>query len=156
MPTFLQPYLLLIKLALVAALCAGSFYAGHAWRDRAAKQDQLDAALAYAGEITAARAQEQTWQARYNQGVEDARKREKQLAEDALAAARAAAGMRHTIADLRQRLPESTAETCHDAARSLAVVLSECTGRYGEVAAAADGHASDAQTCRDAWPGEVK
>lgn len=152
MPTFLQPYLLLIKLALVAALCAGSFYAGYAWRDRAAKQDQLDAALAYAGEITAARAQEQTWQDKYNQGVEDARKREKQLAEDALAATRAAAGMRHTIADLQGRLSDSTAEACRDTAHTLAVVLSECTGRYGEVAAAADGHASDAQTCRDAWP----
>lgn len=156
MPTFLQPYLLLIKLALVAALCAGSFYAGHTWRDRAAKQDQLDAALAYAGEIAAARAQEQTWQARYNQGVEDARKREKQLAEDALAATRAAAGMRHTIAGLQGRLSDSTSEACRDTAHTLAAVLGECTDRYQRVAEAADGHASDAQTCRDAWPGEVK
>ena len=152
MPTFLQPYLLLIKLALVAALCAGSFYAGHAWRDRAAKQDQLDAALAYAGEITAARAQEQTWQDKYNKGVNDARVRERQIAEGAAAAARAAAGMRHTIADLRQRLPEDTAEACRDTAHTLAAVLSECTDRYQRVAEAADGHASDAALCLAAWP----
>lgn len=155
MPTFLQPYLLLIKLALVAALCAGSFYAGHAWRDRAAKQDQLDAALAYAGEITAARAQEQAWQDKYNKGVNDARVRERQIAESAAASARTAVGLRHTIANLKAGLPAAPAEACRDTAAAIATVLGECTDRYREVAAAADGHASDAALCLAAWP-EVK
>lgn len=154
MPTFLQPYLLLIKLAMVAALCAGSFYAGHAWRDRAAKQDQLDAALAYAGEIVATRDQEQAWQIKYNQGVNDARTREKQLAADAADARAAVVGLRRTVADLKAGLPEAPAEACRDTAAALAAVLSECTDRYQRVAEAADGHASDAALCIAAWPGD--
>lgn len=152
MPTFLQPYLHLIKLAIVAVLCAGSFYAGHAWRDRSAQQDQLDAALAYAGEIVAARGQEQAWQDRYNQGVNDAREREKKLADAAAASVRAADGLRRTIAGLKAGLPTAPAEACRDTAAALATVLGECTDRYREVAAAADGHASDAALCLAAWP----
>ncbi len=152
MPTFLQPYLHLIKLAIVAVLCAGSFYAGHQWRDRSAQQDQLDAALAYAGEIVAARGQEQAWQDRYNQGVNDAREREKKLADAAATAARAADGLRRTIANLKAGLPTAPAEACRDTADAALTVFSECAAEVGELAAAADGHASDAQTCRDAWP----
>lgn len=147
----LEPYLLWIKLAFVAALCAASFYTGHALRDRAAKQDQLDIALAYAAEINTARAQEQSWADRYAKGMQDARTREKQLAADAAAAGRAAVSLRHTVASLQDSLPEATAEACRHTANSALAVFSACAERYRAVAEAADGHASDAALFNDTW-----
>ena len=148
----LQPYLLWIKIGLVAALCAASFYAGHALRDRSAKQDQLDAALDYAAEINTARRQEQAWADRYAKGLQDARAREKQLADDAAAAGRAAVSLRHTVASLKAALPAATAETCRHTAATALAVFGECADQYRAVAAAADSHASDAAAFSDTWP----
>lgn len=152
MMSALQPYLLWIKLAMVTALCAGSFYVGHALRDRSAKQDQLNAAMAYAGEINAAREKEQAWQTMYNNGVEDARKREKQLAADAAAAGRAVVSLQHTIASLQAGLSAATAEACRHTAATALAVFGECADQYRAVAEAADGHASDAAAFSDTWP----
>jgi hypothetical protein len=51
-----------------------------------------------------------------------------------------------------QFTPSNTATACPDTAHTLADLLGQCTGRYSEVAAAADRHASDAQKLSDAWP----
>lgn len=136
--------------AAISALLAYSF--GYTVRDNSAKETELQIAQTYADALKASQAQEQAWQSKYNQGVQDAREREKKLAAEAVAAGRTAASLRNTVAGLQQRLSESSAEACRHTASAALAVFSECTARYGEVAAAADGHASDAALCLAAWP----
>lgn len=136
--------------AAISALVAYSV--GYTVRDNSAKETELQIAQTYADALKASQAQEQAWQSKYNQGVQDAREREKQLAAESAAATRAAVSLRHTVAGLQQRLSESSAEACRDTAGTLAAVFSECADQYREVAAAADGHASDAALCLAAWP----
>lgn len=54
--------------------------------------------------------------------------------------------------DFDRRLDAATRETAIAAARTAAALLSECSGEYQSVAAAADGHAADAAQCVAAWP----
>ena len=136
--------------AAISALVAYSV--GYTVSDNSVKETELQIAQTYAEALKAAHAQEQAWQSQYHQGVQDAREREKKLAAESAAATRAAVSLRHTVADLKGRLPDSSAEACRDTAAALASVFSECAARYGEVAAAADGHASDAALCLAAWP----
>ena len=80
--------------------------------------------------------------------------------ENALAAARAAAGksaaaaasLRQQLATARSRLATANAATCAHYAEASNAVFAECTAKYTEVAAAADGHAIDAATLISAWP----
>ena len=136
--------------AAISALVAYS--AGYTVRDNSAKETELQIAQTYADSLRASQAQEQAWQSKYIQGVSDAREREKKLAAEAVAAGRTAASLRHTVADLQQRLSESSAEACRHTAATALAVFSECAARYGEVAEAADGHASDAALCLATWP----
>ena len=140
--------------AAISALVAYSV--GYTVRDNSAKETELQIAQTYAEAMKASHAQEQAWQSKYNQGVQDAREREKKLAAESAAATRAAVSLRHTVADLKGRLADSSAEACRDTADTSLTLFGECADQYREVAAAADGHASDAALCLAAWPGEVR
>lgn len=137
--------------AAVASLLLG-FYVGNGLATGKCDAEKLDAANAYASQLDMARKNEHEWQQKYNQGVQDARIREKQIAESTAASRASVVSLRHTVSSLQQRLSESSAEACRHTAGTLAAVFSECATRYGEVAAAADGHASDAALCLAAWP----
>ncbi|MGB4467575.1 MAG: hypothetical protein WBI41_05930 [Azovibrio sp.] len=138
---------------IAAALSALSgFYIGNGLATGRCDAEKLAASQDYLAKVNDARAQEQAWQTKYQQGVEDARKREKQLAADAAAATAAATGLRHTIADLQSRLPTASAEACRDTADTSLTLFGECAAEVGSLAAAADGHASDAALCLAAWP----
>ena len=139
---------------LVAAAVSAmlGFYVGHGLETGKCDSDKLEAAKAYASQFEMARRQEHEWQTKYQLGVEDARKREKQLALDAAAAAGAAAGLRHTVSGLRTDLSNASADAVRNTADTALAVFSECADQYREVAAAADGHASDADICRAVWP----
>lgn len=97
---------------LVAAAVSAmlGFYVGHGLETGKCDSDKLEAAKAYASQFEMARRQEHEWQTKYQLGVEDARKREKQLALDAAAAAGAAAGLRHTVSGLRTDLSNASAD----------------------------------------------
>lgn len=136
--------------AAISALLGYSI--GYTVRDNSAKETELQIAQTYADALIASHQQEQAWQAKYNQGVQDAREREKKLAADAAAARAAAVSLRHTVAGLQQRLPESAPEAQRDTAGAALALLGECADRYQRVAEAADGHASDAALCLAAWP----
>ena len=136
--------------AAVSALLAYSF--GWTMRDNSANETELQIAQTYADALIASHKQEQAWQDRYNQGVQDAREREKKLAADAAAARAASVSLRHTIAGIQQRLSESPPEAQRDTGDTALTLLGECADQYREVAAAADGHAADAALCLAAWP----
>ena len=46
----------------------------------------------------------------------------------------------------------ATVEAARTAADAFATVFTDCQGRYADVAAKADGHASDVRTLEEAWP----
>ena len=69
-----------------------------------------------------------------------------------LAADRAARGLRHELAALRERLPGDAGAACRAALDACYTVLGDCGERYRDVAQAADEHAADARLCIDGWP----
>lgn len=70
----------------------------------------------------------------------------------ALAADRAARGLRDDLAAIRASLPRDADPACHAALTACHAVLGECSERYRVVALAADDHAADARLCLDGWP----
>ncbi len=81
-----------------------------------------------------------------------AEKRRRAIAADRDRAVTELVRLRDTATDTATRACGDPASTKPDTALALADVLGQCTSRLVEVAAAADGHASDAMTLRDAWP----
>ena len=92
------------------------------------------------------------WNAKYQTAVNAARDRESSLRADLVAVRDAAASVRTQAAEATRRLAQAPAPAVLDYANTLGDVFAECSARYGEVAQAADGHASDARTILEAWP----
>lgn len=98
---------------------------------------ERDNATRYQGALNAARTREAALQ----RDVDRARAQSDGLREQAADAAR-------RIADSARTAPAAVAEY----ATASAELLADCSRRYQAMAAAADGHAADARTLRDAWP----
>lgn len=79
-------------------------------------------------------------------------KREETIRTLAAAVGKSSDSLRNTANAIRLGLPHATVEAARTAADAFAAVFSECQGRYGELAAKADGHASDVRTLKEAWP----
>lgn len=79
-------------------------------------------------------------------------KREETIKALAAAVGKSSDSLRNTANAIRLGLPHATVEAARTAADAFAAVFSECQGRYGELAAKADGHASDVRTLEEAWP----
>lgn len=92
------------------------------------------------------------WNAKYQTAVNASRDRERVLRADLVAVRDAAASVRTQAAEAARRLAQAPAPAVLDYANTLGDVFAECAARYGEVAAQADGHASDARTLIEAWP----
>ena len=92
------------------------------------------------------------WNAKYQTAVNAARDRERTLRADLVAVRDAASSLRTQATEAARRLAQAPAPAVLDYANTLGDVFAECSARYGEVAAAADGHASDARTLVEAWP----
>lgn len=150
------PYRILV-LAIAAALIFGAVYAlGHAhgaagvqaaW-DKA-KADQLQATIAAEA---SARQKEHEMTTKLEQAQNEATERETKLRADYAAAHAAALGLRDTVDSLRRSLSGDSIEACRATADAALAVFGECQARYGAVAEAADGCASDVKTLSDAWP----
>jgi hypothetical protein len=70
-------------------------------------------------------------------------------------AARSAAqsdSLRHTIATLTAALPSRSPAAVNQYAATEGQLLGECSTAYTDLAATADGHASDALMLQQAWP----
>lgn len=92
------------------------------------------------------------WNAKYQAALNAGRDRERVLRADLVAVRDAAASVRAQASEAASRLTQAPAPAVLEYANTLGDVFAECSARYGEVAAAADGHASDARTLIDAWP----
>ena len=92
------------------------------------------------------------WNAKYQAALNAGRDRERVLRADLVAVRDAASGLRTQAAEAARRLAQAPAPAVLDYANTLGDVFAECAARYGEVAAQADGHASDARTILEAWP----
>lgn len=153
----LTPYLSLIKgAAVIAAVLAALWW----WHSHNAAQQAIGyarAAAEYQQRLAeakvAARLREQAWFHQWERTTNERAETEQRLAAARAAALAADQRLRHTTADFRQRLAAATAETARAAAETAAELLGECSGEYRALAAAADGHAADADHCRAAWPG---
>ena len=79
-------------------------------------------------------------------------KREETIKALAAAVGKSSDSLRNTANAIRLGLPHATVEAARTAADAFATVFTDCQGRYADVAAKADGHASDVRTLEEAWP----
>lgn len=98
------------------------------------------------------RKKEQSMQQKLNEAQNAATERETKLRADYAAAHAAAVGLRDTVAALRGGLSATPIEACRSTADAALAVFGECSAEVGRLAEAADGHASDVVTLREAWP----
>jgi hypothetical protein len=144
------------RMVAIVVFVAATFFAGLI-TGREQVQDKWDTAKAE--QVTAAltaeqehRKAEQSMQQKFNEATNDAIEREKKLRADYDAVHVASLGLRDTIATLRGRMPKAPAETCRLTADAALAIFGECSSALGDLAAKADRHASDTETCRAAWP----
>ena len=65
-------------------------------------------------------------------------------------------GLRGDLATVPDRIRGATRDAVDQYAATASVVFDQCVRRYSEVAGAAQGHAADVETLRDAWPSTKK
>lgn len=146
----------IIKALLIAAVAVAL---GFAWNgfikheqnigyDRAVAEYNVK--LLAAKEAADKREQELTTQVQEAQA--NGLKREETIKALAAAVGKSSDSLRNTANAIRLGLPHATVQAARTAADAFAAVFSECQGRYGELAAKADGHASDVRTLEEAWP----
>lgn len=135
-------------------------WGANGWRLGAGLERAKSEASQYRAEVLAEKAAaservrkvEGDWNAKYQAALNAGRDRERVLRADLVAVRDAASGLRTQAAEAARRLAQSPAPAVLDYANTLGDVFAECSARYGEVAQAADGHASDARTILEAWP----
>lgn len=100
----------------------------------------------------AAEKQEKDWRERYDAAITQGAKNAQTLRVDAAASRAATDRLRDTNDKLGQLLAGATAETARKYASAYQAVFADCVGKYREMGEAAQGHANDAATLREAWP----
>ena len=154
---FLAPYKLiaeiLVGLAIISALCFGAH--------RFLESEQKIGYDKAVGEYTAkqliaeqaVRQREQSLLTQIEKAENDAIQRENLLRVSIGLASGASDSLHSTLAHFSAgNLSNDTAASLINSATTLAAVLDSCQGRYTELAAIADRHASDVKTLTDAWP----
>lgn len=95
---------------------------------------------------------EQELSAQVQEAQANGLKREETIRTLAAAVGKSSDSLRNTANAIRLGLPNATVEAARTAADAFATVFTDCQGRYADVAAKADGHASDVRTLEEAWP----
>lgn len=90
--------------------------------------------------------------ATYQGALNDALKKQTALQAAADRAGRERDGLRKQLSAAEQRLADASPGALIEYASTLNELFGQCSERYTRLAAAADGHAADAATCRAAWP----
>ena len=145
-----------IKALLIAAVIAAAIFAWNWFIDyeRSIGYDkavaEYNVKLLAAKEAADRREQELTTQVQEAQA--NGLKREETIKALAAAVGKSSDSLRHTADTIRLGLPNATVQAARTAADAFAAVFGECQGRYGELAAKADSHASDVRTLEEAWP----
>ena len=138
-----------IAAAIGAALIFGAGWAANGWRlGQDIAQTKLvhtqELAARDAGTFAVAQAITTNYQGALNASIQE----QARLA--GAAATRNAGRLRDQLSEADKRI--ATASAVRDYATTANKLLRQCSQRYTELAAKADGHALDARTCRAAWP----
>ena len=88
----------------------------------------------------------------YQGALNDAIKTQATLQAAATRAGRERDSLREQLSTAQQRLADATHSACTEYARTAGELLGQCSARYSDLAAAADGHAADAVMLQQAWP----
>lgn len=147
---------LVIKPLLIAAAIAAAVFAWNHFLDYEQNIGYQKAVAEYNVKLLAAkeaadkREQELTTQVQEAQA--NGLKREETIKALAAAVGKSSDSLLNTANAIRLGLPNATVEAARTAADAFAAVFTDCQGRYADVAAKADGHASDVRTLEEAWP----
>lgn len=148
-PTVIKP--LLIAAVIAAAVFAWNWFISYEQNIGYQKAvAEYNVKLLAAKEAAYKREQELTTQVQEAQA--NGLKREETIKALAAAVGKSSDSLRNTANAIRLGLPLATVEAARTAADAFAAVFTDCQGRYGELAAKADGHASDVRTLEEAWP----
>ena len=98
------------------------------------------------------RSAEQAMNAKYQGALNAARDREALLRHDLDQLRTVTDGLREQSADAARRLASAPPAAVIEYATALGVVFEDCRAAYGDMAAAAAGHAADVETLGAAWP----
>lgn len=139
-------------LAVVLAFVAGTVLGEWDGKTRADLRCEANTAALREAATRAARTQETAYFRTMEVAYHANQLENQKLRAAALAADRAARGLRDDLAAIRQRLPADTDTAVLAALDACHAVLGDCGDRYTAVAQAADEHAADAKLCQDGWP----
>ncbi|MBP9941739.1 MAG: hypothetical protein KBF33_10170 [Comamonas sp.] len=142
-----------IAAAVGAALIFGAGWAANGWR---LGQDIAQTKLAHTQELAArdagtfavAQAITTNYQGALNASIQE----QARLAGAASVATRNAGRLRDQLSEADKRIATASATAVRDYAATASKLLGQCSDRYTELAARADGHALDTRVCRAAWP----
>jgi hypothetical protein len=142
----------LIALALVA-IVFWLGWAANGWRlGQDIAQIQLthtqELAARDAGTFAVAQAIDTNYQGALNASIQE----QARLAGAAAVATRNAGRLRDQLSEADKRISTASATAVREYAAAANQLLEQCSLRYTELAAKADGHALDARVCRAAWP----
>lgn len=146
----------LIKALLISAVIAAAVFAWNWFISYERNIGYQKAVAEYNVKLLAAKEaadkREQELSAQVQEAQANGLKREETIKALAAAVGKSSDSLRNTANAIRLGLPLATVEAARTAADAFAAVFTDCQGRYGELAAKADGHASDVRTLEEAWP----
>ena len=147
---------LALKALTAALLVAGLIFGFNVFVDHQRNIGYQKAVAEYNVKLLAAKEaadkREQELSAQVQEAQANGLKREETIKALAAAVGKSSDSLRNTANAIRLGLPLATVEAARTAADAFAAVFTDCQGRYGELAAKADGHASDVRTLEEAWP----
>lgn len=139
--------------AIAGVLAFGAAWQVQAWRYGGQIADlKLEYAEAVASSAKSALKLTEHYRENADAAVKKAEARAAQNKRDADALRTELDGLRGDIANVPDRIRSASREAVDQYAATVTGVFERCVRRYSELAARADGHASDVQTLSDAWP----
>ena len=146
----------IIKALLIAAVAVALGFAWNGFIKHEQNIGYQKAVAEYNVKLLAAKEaadkREQELSAQVQEAQANGLKREETIKALAAAVGKSSDSLRNTANAIRLGLPRATVEAARTAADAFAAVFTDCQGRYADVAAKADGHASDVRTLEEAWP----
>lgn len=155
----LSPYKLIIEVAIIGSMIVGAGIGVHSFLEHERDIGRNEVRAEYAAKLAeakeAARLREADLTKQRDDALAKGNERETTLRTVAAGGAAASISLRDTLSGISNGVPLATIETLRHATSTLATVLTDCQGRYRELAEKADRHASDTKTLSDAWPKPV-
>lgn len=149
-------YKLLFEIVLIGALALVTMWGVHMFLEHERDIGRAEVQALWNKQIATDQAAARVKTAELAAQADEARKngadREQTIRTLATATGSASNSLRDTLAAIRGGVPSASQEALAKSTTALAAVLTDCQGRYRELAEKADRHASDAKTLDEAWP----